>query len=75
MLATLIDTEMQRLLKDGYTMARALLIGHFDQLTKLADALLEHEQLDRSQFEALFQPEQPIYATSQIVTSAVACSH
>ena len=75
MLATLIDTEMRRLLKEGYAMARTLLIEHFDQLTKLADALLEHEQLDRSQFEALFQPDQPIYATEQIMTSAVPCSH
>ena len=54
-MATLIDSEIQRILKEGYAMARALLGEHYDQLTKLADALLEHEQLDRSQFEALLQ--------------------
>jgi ATP-dependent metalloprotease FtsH len=54
-MATLIDSEIQRILKEGYAMARALLSEHSDQLTKLADALLEHEQLDRSQFEALLQ--------------------
>ncbi len=56
-LTTLIDIEMQRILKEGYAMARALLSEHCDQLTKLADALMEHEQLDRPQFEALLQPE------------------
>jgi cell division protease FtsH len=56
-LATLIDIEMQRILKEGYAMARALLSEHHDQLTKLANALMEHEQLDRPQFEALLQPE------------------
>jgi ATP-dependent Zn protease len=34
-----------------------LLSEHHDQLTKLANALMEHEQLDRPQFEALLQPE------------------
>ena len=56
-LATLIDSEMQRILKEGYAMARALLSEHYDQLTKLANALMEHEQLDRSQFEALLHQE------------------
>src|SRR5438477_4450102 len=38
-LTTLIDIEMQGILKEGYAMARALLSEHYDQLTKLADAL------------------------------------
>ena len=53
-MATLIDTEVQRILNDGYTMARSILHEHTHQLTTLADALMEHEQLDRKQFEALF---------------------
>ena len=48
---------MQRILKEGYAMARALLGEHCDQLTKLANALMEDEQLDRPKFEALLQPE------------------
>jgi ATP-dependent metalloprotease FtsH len=52
-LATVIDNEVQRILNQGYEMARTLLSEHYDQLKKLADALMEHEQLDRKQFEAL----------------------
>ena len=52
-LASLIDREVQRILHEGYEMARKLLREHSDQLTKLADALMTQEQLDRKQFEAL----------------------
>jgi ATP-dependent metalloprotease FtsH len=54
-LASLIDSEVHRILNQGYEMARGLLTEHHDQLKKLADALLEYEQLDRQQFEALLQ--------------------
>ena len=54
-MATIIDNEVQRILTEGYQMARTLLSEHNDQLTLLADALLTHEQLDRKQFEALLQ--------------------
>lgn len=49
----LIDSEVQSILNEGRDMARTLLREHSDQLTQLADALMEHEQLDRAQFEAL----------------------
>ncbi len=55
MLNALIDSEVQRILNTGRDMARALLTEHADQLTLLANALIEHEQLDRSQFEALLK--------------------
>ncbi len=55
MMANTIDAEVQRIISEGYAMARAILQEHYDQLTKLADALLEHEQLDRKQFETLVQ--------------------
>lgn len=54
-MAVLIDQEVQRILNDGRAMARTILSEHTDQLTKLADALMFHEQLDRKQFEALLQ--------------------
>ena len=54
-MAIVIDGEVQRILKDGYAMAKSILSKHADQLTKLAENLMEHEQLDRKQFEALFQ--------------------
>ena len=56
-MASVIDSEVQRILKEGYTMARTILSDHNAQLVKLADALMEHEQLDRKQFETLLQEE------------------
>jgi ATP-dependent metalloprotease FtsH len=54
-MASMIDFEVQNILKEGYAMARGLLSTHYEQLKKLADALMEREQLDRKQFEALVQ--------------------
>ena len=56
-MASLIDSEVQRILQHGYEMARDVLREHYDQLTKLADALMTQEQLDRKQFEELLQKE------------------
>ncbi|MEO8973801.1 MAG: ATP-dependent zinc metalloprotease FtsH [Ktedonobacteraceae bacterium] len=56
-MAAVIDSEVQRILKEGYAMARTILNDHNEQLMSLADALMEHEQLDRKQFEALLQEE------------------
>jgi hypothetical protein len=36
-------------------MAHRILSEHYDQLTGLARALIEHEQLDRSEFEKLLR--------------------
>ena len=52
-MAALIDSEVQRILQQGYEMARTLLHKHNDQLNKLAAELMTKEQLDRKQFEAL----------------------
>ncbi|HKV59428.1 MAG TPA: hypothetical protein VJO32_14140, partial [Ktedonobacteraceae bacterium] len=54
-MANTIDAEVQLILNEGYAMARTILQEHSDQLTRLANALMEHEQLDRKQFEALMQ--------------------
>src|SRR6266571_5394268 len=52
-LATLIDLEVQRLLSEGYQMAKMVLTEHDDELDRLALALMEREQLDRAAFEQL----------------------
>jgi cell division protease FtsH len=52
-MASLIDSEVKRILHHGYEMARKLLQEHHDQLIILANALMTQEQLDRKQFEAL----------------------
>jgi len=49
----LIDAEVQRILHEGKALAHQLLTEHYDQLTLLADTLIECEQLDRTQFENL----------------------
>jgi ATP-dependent metalloprotease FtsH len=54
-MAALIDCEVQSILHDGRARAYALLSEHYDQLTKLARALIDHEQLNRVQFEARLQ--------------------
>jgi ATP-dependent metalloprotease FtsH len=54
-LSALVDAEVHSILNDGRLMARQILTEHSAELQQLADALMEHEQLDRSQFEALFK--------------------
>jgi cell division protease FtsH len=49
----LVDAEVQRILREGKAMARQILCDYADQLTLLTNALLEHEHLDRHQFESL----------------------
>ena len=57
MLNAMIDAEVQRILNEGRDMARQLLKKHADQLTLLANELMEREQLDRKQFETLLQEQ------------------
>lgn len=54
-MATLIDSEIQSMLHEGRAIAYTVLSEHYDQLTKLAQLLIEHEQLNRTQFEAVLQ--------------------
>jgi len=54
-MAALIDSEVQHILNEGRAIASSLLTEHHTQLTKLAQTLMEHEQLDREEFEAALQ--------------------
>jgi cell division protease FtsH len=56
-MASLIDFEVQRILNEGREMARTILREHYHQLTRLADELLEKEQLNRKEFEALLREQ------------------
>jgi ATP-dependent metalloprotease FtsH len=56
-MAAVIDAEVRRIISEGYATASAILTEHRNQLVRLADALMEREQLDRKQFEALMQEE------------------
>jgi len=46
--------RLDHLRRSGAT-AYTVLSEHYDQLTKLAQLLIEHEQLNRAQFEAVLQ--------------------
>ena len=50
--AALIDDEVRRLVEDAYQDAIRLLSAHKDELMRLSDALLEHEDLDRVEIVA-----------------------
>jgi len=54
-MTALIDREVRKILDEGHTIARTILQEHFDQLQRVADALMLHEQLNRAEFETLLQ--------------------
>ncbi len=54
-MSTLVDREIRKILDEGHNMAQRILQEHFDQLQCLADALMEREQLNRTEFEALLK--------------------
>lgn len=56
--AQIIDDEVKRILEHNYERAINLLRENRDKLEQLVDYLIEHETLDRAQFEALM--EQPL---------------
>src|SRR5262245_15687044 len=55
--AQIIDEEVQKLLREADQRAYDLLRGHRHELDKLVEALLEKEELDRSEIEELLSPE------------------
>lgn len=54
-MAALIDAEVQHILAEGRATACALLTEHRIQLNRLAHALMEHEQLNRAEFEEVLR--------------------
>lgn len=54
-LTSLVDREMKKILDEGHEMARNILHTHLNQLQRLAEVLMEREQLSRTEFEALMQ--------------------
>jgi cell division protease FtsH len=51
--ALLIDSEIKRLVEEGYERARTLLTKNKKQLTTLAEAMLEYESLTGEEIKAL----------------------
>lgn len=52
--ATVIDTEVKRIIEEAYEQATNLIQKYNDVLHKCADLLLEKEKIGRDEFEALF---------------------
>jgi cell division protease FtsH len=57
--AQIIDEEVQKILRAADQQAYDLLIAHRSDLDKLAQALVEREEMDRDEFERLLRGEGP----------------
>jgi cell division protease FtsH len=52
-LAREIDDEVRRIIEDGHELALKVLREHMDDLHRIATILIEHETIDKDQFERL----------------------
>ena len=57
--ASLIDTEVRRILREADQRAYDLIVEHRNELEKLVEALLLQEELDREEVEKLLGIERP----------------
>ena len=55
--ANLVDSEVRRIVEQGYKRAKQVLTEHIDDLHKLAKALLEYELLSGDEIKALLRGE------------------
>ena len=53
-MATLIDSEVKRIIDECYAAAKAQIEQHRDVLDRCAELLLEKEKIGQEEFEALF---------------------
>jgi cell division protease FtsH len=54
-----IDDEIRRIVEDAHDRARSVLEEHIDDLHRLSALLIEHETINREQFERLLAGEPP----------------
>lgn len=57
--AVSVDGEVDRLVREAYNEARAVLVAHWETLDALAEALLEHETLGRDELAVIFADIEP----------------
>lgn len=55
--ANLVDTEVRRIVEDGYNRAKQILTDNLDDLHKVAKALLEYELLSGDEIKAVLRGE------------------
>ncbi|MDX6476465.1 MAG: cell division protease FtsH, partial [Gaiellaceae bacterium] len=53
-----IDDEIRRIIEDGHDIATRVLRDHIDDLHRISQILIEHETIDKDQFERLLSGEQ-----------------
>jgi len=53
-MATMIDSEVKRIIDENYDKAKKMIQDHMDVLHKCAELLLEKEKIGQGEFEALF---------------------
>jgi cell division protease FtsH len=58
-----IDEEIRRVIEDAHQLACGVLQTHMDGLHRLSAILIEHETIDRNQFERLLsgEPEETVF--------------
>ena len=64
--ATKIDAEIRRVVDEAYQMASDVLNEHREELDKVSLLLMEHESIDKVEFEAVVAGE-PRAARGQLV--------
>lgn len=68
--ASQIDEEIERIVKDAYSRTKEILSEHIDKLHAVAQALLKEEKIDGKEFEAIMKGErQPAEAEPQPETA------
>ena len=58
-IADVIDEEVKRIVDECYTKAKNIILEHEDVLHSCAKLLLEKEKINRQEFEALFDKQNP----------------
>lgn len=59
-MATVIDSEVKRIIDECYSRAKSIIKEHEDVLHACADLLLEKEKITREEFEALFEKREDV---------------
>jgi cell division protease FtsH len=54
-IANRIDSEIKRIVEEGYNKAISILTEHKDKLELIASKLIENEKLDENEFSSLMQ--------------------
>lgn len=72
--AGVVDSEVRRIVEQGYTRAREILTTHLDELHKVAKALLEYEMLSGDEIKAILRGEAIIRDEPEDPSNAVRAS-